>query len=101
MFQNELPPVRNSLDKKRRKKKKKVKPAETDSNSKPKAQKIRSYDYRSWDKFDVDKALEDIEGEEEKESEEYETDEEWEQERKKKQALVFKDQVEILFFNIQ
>jgi hypothetical protein len=41
--------VRNSLDKK--KMKKKVKKRNDGSDSKPK--RISSYDYRSWDKFDV------------------------------------------------
>ena len=42
-----LPPVRNSLEKK---KKKKVKKKDAESR-KPK--RISSYDYRSWDRFDV------------------------------------------------
>ena len=91
-FQTDLPPVRNSLDKKRKKKKKKVKA--TESDTKPKTQKIRSYDYRSWDKFNVDKALEDIDGQKSSSASEYETDEEWERERKQKQAVMFKDQVQ-------
>lgn len=74
-----LPPVRNSSDKKKLKKKKKKKP---DQQNKPK--KISAFDFRAWDKFDVDKALEEIEKTEEKQSSsEYETDEEWESERKK------------------
>nr|KAG5704305.1 hypothetical protein BaRGS_012614 [Batillaria attramentaria] len=75
----ELPPVRNSLDKKKLKKKKKKKP---EDQGKPK--RIRGFDFRAWDKFDVDKALEEVDKEEgEKSSSEYETDEEWEAERKK------------------
>ena len=46
-----LPPVRNSLDKKRKKKKKKVekqsKPTSEDSR------RINAYDFRAWDKYDV------------------------------------------------
>ena len=86
----DLPPVRNSLDKKRKTKKKKVKA--TESDTKPKTQKIRSYDYRSWDQFNVDKALEDIDGQKSSSASEYENDEEWERERKQKQAVMFKDQ---------
>ena len=43
-----LPPVRNSLDKK---KKKRVKKAGDGTAGKTK--RISSYDYRAWDKFDV------------------------------------------------
>lgn len=50
---SELPAVRNSLHKKH-KKKTKV------GNNLPKSDRIRSYDYQAWDKFDVDKALEEI-----------------------------------------
>ena len=47
-----LPPVRNSLDKK--KKKKKVKQKENGENGEQKKSKrINAYDFRSWDKFDV------------------------------------------------
>ncbi|KAK7101607.1 RNA polymerase II-associated protein 3-like [Littorina saxatilis] len=72
-----MPPVRNSLVKKKLKKKKKKKPEQ----GKPK--KISGFDFKAWDKFDVDKALQEIDGEEKKSSSEYETDEEWEMERKK------------------
>ncbi|KAL8612487.1 hypothetical protein ACOMHN_053741 [Nucella lapillus] len=74
-----LPPVRNSLDKKKLKKKKKKK-----SDQPLGKKKISGFDFQAWDKFDVDKALEEIDGEEEKKSSsEYETDEEWETERRK------------------
>lgn len=75
-----LPPVRNSLDKKKLKKKKKKK-----SDQQPGKKRISGYDFRAWDKFDVDKALEDVDKEEKKSSSEseYETDEEWEIERRK------------------
>lgn len=52
LFQQSLPPVRNQS----RRKKKKKKESSTFSNnaSKPKDKtRISSYDYRSWDKFDV------------------------------------------------
>lgn len=48
----ELPPVRNSLNKK--KKKKKIAAKLEDNNSEDtKASRISGYDYRAWDKFDV------------------------------------------------
>ncbi|XP_076447781.1 RNA polymerase II-associated protein 3-like [Babylonia areolata] len=73
-----LPPVRNSLDKKKLKKKRRKKPEQPADKK-----RISGFDFRAWDKFDVDKALEDIDGENKKSSSEYETDEEWEAERKK------------------
>ncbi|KAK7493584.1 hypothetical protein BaRGS_00015096 [Batillaria attramentaria] len=87
----ELPPVRNSLDKKKLKKKKKKKP---EDQGKPK--RISGFDFRAWDKFDVDKALEEVDKEEgEKSSSEYETDEEWEAERKKHLANEKKNEVRL------
>ncbi|XP_045165225.2 RNA polymerase II-associated protein 3-like [Mercenaria mercenaria] len=80
----ELPPVRNSLEKK--KLKKKVKKRKDGTDAKPK--RISSYDYRSWDKFDVDKACE---SDKSSSDAEYETDEEWESERKKQAAVLEKD----------
>lgn len=74
-----LPPVRNSLDKKKKKKMKKK------DGGEGKQKRISSYDYRAWDKFDVEKACEDGS------SDEYETDEEWEVERKKQAAILEKD----------
>jgi len=48
-----LPPIRNSLQMK--KKKKVTKPS--DAEKKPaKEKRIRGYDYRAWDKFDVVRA---------------------------------------------
>ncbi|XP_013882450.1 RNA polymerase II-associated protein 3 [Austrofundulus limnaeus] len=61
-----LPPVRNKdyKTKKREKRKKKKEPGDCDkseeSNRDP---RLKSYDYRSWDKFDVDKALAEIDKE--------------------------------------
>ncbi|XP_010885380.2 RNA polymerase II-associated protein 3 [Esox lucius] len=56
-----LPPVRNKDYKKKREKKKALdKNAKTES--KP-ASRIKSYDYQSWDKFDVDTALESMDKE--------------------------------------
>lgn len=100
-YNKKLPPVRNSLNKKKTKKKKII--------ADKKSERISGYDFRSWDKFDVvslyhhilfasivtnfvfikDKALKevDVEGEEE-----YETDEEWEEQRRKEQANLLKEQ---------
>ncbi len=38
--------------------------AESDTSKRPKEQRISSYDYRQWDKFDVDKALQDMDSKE-------------------------------------
>ncbi|GAA36502.2 RNA polymerase II-associated protein 3, partial [Clonorchis sinensis] len=51
-----LPAVRNSLLRKQKKKRKKVEPTPKTS-----ASRIKGYDYRAWDKFDVDKALNEVE----------------------------------------
>jgi len=88
----DLPPVRNSVNKKKLKKKKK----ETPATSVGKTNKISGFDFKAWDKFDVDAALEEIDQEDEKKkvdtsSSEYETDEEWEIERKKYLASQEKD----------
>lgn len=76
-----LPPVRNSLLKK------KVKKRKIENPNKP--QRIPGSDFRAWDKFDVDGALKGVDKDDP--PSEYETDEEWEVERKKQQALVEKD----------
>ncbi|KAH9510167.1 hypothetical protein Btru_043643 [Bulinus truncatus] len=86
---SELPPVRNTVHRKKLKKIKKEKPVD---QKKPK--RISGYDFKAWDKFDVDKALEEVDKDKTKSetsSSEYETDEEWEQERKKYLAGVEKD----------
>lgn len=81
----DLPPVRNCMFKKKKKKVKKPK----EESDKP--TRISGYDYRKWDKFNVDKELEKIEAKEKSESSEYETDEEWEIERKKHMASTEKE----------
>lgn len=49
-----LPPVRNLAKRKRKKKKKRELPSDSADKEKPEvATRISSYDYRSWDKFDV------------------------------------------------
>ncbi|XP_045928187.1 RNA polymerase II-associated protein 3 [Micropterus dolomieu] len=69
--QKKLPPVRNKdyKTKMREKKKKKTKKEPAGNGDargeEPKqASKIKGYDYRSWDKFDVDKALAEMDKEE-------------------------------------
>ncbi|KAM4614926.1 RNA polymerase II-associated protein 3 [Polymixia lowei] len=57
-IQKKLPPVRNRDYKKKRKEKKRSTGNGGDKTGEPKeTQRINSYDYRSWDKFDVDKAM--------------------------------------------
>ncbi|KAK3104066.1 hypothetical protein FSP39_024146 [Pinctada imbricata] len=113
-MEEKLPPVRNSLQKK---KKKRVKTKQAEEKPKPKKLSgydfrawdkldvvsillsgdwilcvyMSGYDFRAWDKLDVDKLCEEIDKEEKKSSSEYETDEEWELERRKQQAIVEKD----------
>ncbi|XP_051544412.1 RNA polymerase II-associated protein 3 [Myxocyprinus asiaticus] len=53
--QKTLPPVRN---KDYTKTKKRVKRKTNGDNGQKETQRIKSYDYQAWDKFDVDKALE-------------------------------------------
>ncbi|KAJ8245472.1 hypothetical protein GJAV_G00271110 [Gymnothorax javanicus] len=61
-----LPPIRN---KDFRQKKKKTKLSTKDTNNQLKQSRIKSYDYQSWDKFDVDKALESMDKDESPDSE--------------------------------
>ncbi|XP_070996882.1 RNA polymerase II-associated protein 3-like isoform X5 [Oncorhynchus clarkii lewisi] len=59
--QKSLPPVRNKDYKKKREKKK---ASDNNANTEPKqARRIKSHDYQSWDKFDVDKVLESMDKE--------------------------------------
>ena len=48
-----LPPIRNSLDKKKKQKKKRHVPPTVAAKEAWKPQRIQSGDYKSWDKFDV------------------------------------------------
>lgn len=57
-----LPPVRNK-DYKRKKKDISKVAAKNAKNEKEKASRIKSYDYQAWDKFDVDKVLENLDKE--------------------------------------
>ncbi|CAH1785180.1 unnamed protein product [Owenia fusiformis] len=103
-----LPPVRNSLDRKKKVKKKKKKengesqeaysaiPSNDDTKEVTKqSKKISGFDFRAWDQFDVDKACAEIDEDADRSgsasSSEYETDEDWEVERKKQQAIYEKD----------
>ncbi|XP_072027379.1 RNA polymerase II-associated protein 3-like [Amphiura filiformis] len=114
-----LPPVRNREDqlhqKQTRKKKKaevveKRPPEEASKNgnddAEEKKKRIRAYDYRSWDKFDVDKACAEVDGDEaDRESSDttdYETDSDAEREfeerrRKVQEAIAEKDKGNALF----
>ncbi|XP_055761153.1 RNA polymerase II-associated protein 3-like isoform X2 [Salvelinus fontinalis] len=59
--QKSLPPVRNKGYKKKREKKK---ASDNNAKTEPKqARRIKSHDYQSWDKFDVDKVLESMDKE--------------------------------------
>ncbi|KAG7496750.1 RNA polymerase II-associated protein 3 [Solea senegalensis] len=71
--ERKLPPVRNQdyktkmREKKKKKKKKMTEPAsngDTKAEEDKQASRIKAFDYRSWDKFDVDKALSEMDKEE-------------------------------------
>ncbi|RVE56326.1 hypothetical protein OJAV_G00220060 [Oryzias javanicus] len=55
--QKKLPPVRNKDYRAKMKKKQKTNSHTKTEKTEEEASRIKSYDYRSWDKFDVDKAL--------------------------------------------
>ncbi|KAL6117001.1 rpap3 [Pungitius sinensis] len=97
-----LPPVRNKDYKtkmRERKKKRKEPTGQCDAISKEpeKASKIKAYDYRSWDKFDVDKVLSEMDKEESpaesngSDSEEATADQEKALSEKEKGNAFFKD----------
>ena len=92
----DLPPVRNFIippKPKTKSKKKKPSTTTTPTNS----SSINSYDYRSWDKYDVDAECDRIDNAEEaeegdnEEDEDDEDDEQWEQEVLNKKAEYYKD----------
>jgi len=97
-----LPPVRNQAKKKKKKKQEPSVDIKKDNQPKERT-RISSYDYRSWDKFDVDKVLKDLDEEEEmrtlssSEEESDETDEDVENERRLQRALLEKDKGNALF----
>uniref|UniRef100_UPI003AB040DE RNA polymerase II-associated protein 3 n=1 Tax=Centroberyx gerrardi TaxID=166262 RepID=UPI003AB040DE len=92
--QKTLPPVRNRDYK--MKKREKKKPAKTEEEAKQ-TSRIKAYDYRSWDKFDVDKALSVMDKEEspaesnESDSEEAAVDQERAQAEKEQGNKLFKE----------
>ncbi|XP_077984875.1 RNA polymerase II-associated protein 3-like [Glandiceps talaboti] len=90
--EKELPPVRNASQRPK-KVKKKEKPVESEKQKEAKKKKLRAYDYRSWDKYDVDKELAALDDGDRQSSSEYETDSEaeLEAERKQQQAVFEKD----------
>jgi tetratricopeptide (TPR) repeat protein len=88
---NDLPPIRNFIapPKPPKKSKKKNPPAKPSSS-------IHAYDYRSWDKYDVDAECERVDNEQdengdEADEEDEEDDEEWQEEVLKKKAEYYKD----------
>uniref|UniRef100_A0A5K3FD53 RNA polymerase II-associated protein 3 n=2 Tax=Mesocestoides corti TaxID=53468 RepID=A0A5K3FD53_MESCO len=93
----DLPLVRNILHKKKRKKVNQT-AAPKNSSVASAPQRIKSYDYKAWDSFDVDKALEDLDKPEiPQPSEESETDDEWENERRLRLSDVEKEQGNLRF----
>jgi len=85
----DLPPIRNFIEPPKPKKKSKKKNPSTNPSS-----SISSYDYRSWDKFDVDAECERIDNEQvegDDEDEDDEDDEQWQEEVLKKKAEYYKD----------
>uniref|UniRef100_A0A3Q1B5G9 RNA polymerase II-associated protein 3 n=1 Tax=Amphiprion ocellaris TaxID=80972 RepID=A0A3Q1B5G9_AMPOC len=95
-----LPPVRNKDYKNKKREKKKKTELSVNGDAKveetKRASRIKAYDYRSWDKFDVDKALEEMDNEEchesnESDSEEAAVDQEKALAEKEKGNKFFKD----------
>lgn len=103
-----LPPIRNKDYKTKLREKKKKKQASSSNGlggengdeaagDKKQLPKIKGYDYRSWDKFDVDKALEEMDKEEspaesnESDSEDISVDREKAQAEKEKGNVFFKE----------
>uniref|UniRef100_A0A3P9K856 RNA polymerase II-associated protein 3 n=1 Tax=Oryzias latipes TaxID=8090 RepID=A0A3P9K856_ORYLA len=58
--EKKLPPVRNKDHRAKMKKKQKSNSHSKAETSAEEASRIKAYDYRSWDKFDVDKALAEV-----------------------------------------
>jgi len=93
----DLPPVRNFIEPSKPKKKSKKK---TTTTTAKKSASIRSYDYRAWDKFDVEGECERIDNEQNEGDNEEEDDDnedenndnaEWEEEVLKKKAEYYKE----------
>uniref|UniRef100_A0A8C7YQ01 RNA polymerase II-associated protein 3 n=1 Tax=Oryzias sinensis TaxID=183150 RepID=A0A8C7YQ01_9TELE len=62
--EKKLPPVRNKDHRAKMKKKQKSNSHSKAETSAEEASRIKAYDYRSWDKFDVDKALAEVDKDE-------------------------------------
>ena len=94
-----MPPIRSLATTKKKKKVKKPKDEAADSSKSTtgKTKKLNSYDYRAWDKLDVDKMCEEVD-ERKTSSSEYTTDEEWEEEQRKVKANWEKERVIYFFF---
>ncbi|XP_019634974.1 PREDICTED: RNA polymerase II-associated protein 3-like [Branchiostoma belcheri] len=101
-----LPPIRNRATAKKKKKKVKTEEKKEETgpgqqNGQQKKKRISGYDYRSWDKFDVDKELEKLEDEQKESSSEYESESDGEkaleQQRLLQQALMEKDRGNAFF----
>ncbi len=102
--EKELPPVRSLATTKKKKKVKKVSNGDEKKQENSTKKKLSSYDYRAWDKIDVDKLCEEVDNKKSSSSE-YTTDEEWEEEQRKIKANWEKERVIIkmayFFFHIQ
>ncbi|CAH1266025.1 RPAP3 [Branchiostoma lanceolatum] len=102
-----LPPIRNRATAKKKKKKVKTEEKKEETGAgqqngqQKKPKRISGYDYRSWDKFDVDQELEKLEDEEKESSSEYESESDsekvLEQQRLMQQALMEKDRGNAFF----
>ncbi|XP_068715100.1 RNA polymerase II-associated protein 3-like [Montipora foliosa] len=99
-----VPPIRNKAKKKKKKKKQDTPTDASNGNNKQSGKmRINSYDYRSWDKLDVDKVLEEMDEKDEmktfssSEDETDDTDEDVEHERRLQRALLEKDKGNTLF----
>ncbi|XP_070559588.1 RNA polymerase II-associated protein 3-like [Ptychodera flava] len=99
--EKDLPPVRNSAQRPKKKKKKDKTIDVPKSADVKKKKKLKGYDYRAWDKFDVEKecAALDSDNEENDKDSEYETDSEaeMEAERKRQEAALEKDRGNAFF----
>ncbi|KAM9704938.1 LOW QUALITY PROTEIN: RNA polymerase II-associated protein 3 [Menidia menidia] len=94
--ERKLPPVRNKdyRAKMKEKRRKKEPTGQGDPEESKQAPRIKAYDYRSWDKFDVDKALEEVDKQEssnESDSEEQASDPEKALAEKEKGNRLFKE----------
>jgi tetratricopeptide (TPR) repeat protein len=88
----DLPPIRNFIEPPKPKKKSKKKNLPTTTTTTKTSSSIHAYDYRSWDKYDVDAECERVDNEDDHdEDEEDDEDEEWQEEVLKKKGEYYKD----------